>query len=71
MEEYGWKSNQRVDLTTSTGTMKRLKLKPFDIRRGNLMVYYPEANVLISRQIDPYSKTPGFKSVPVTISAVL
>jgi hypothetical protein len=30
-------------------------------------MYYPEANVLVSRQLDPASKTPAFKCVVVTI----
>jgi hypothetical protein len=32
-------------------------------------MYFPEANVLVSRQLDPDSKTPAFKSVIVTIEA--
>jgi anaerobic selenocysteine-containing dehydrogenase len=34
-----------------------------DIRPGNLAMYYPEANLLVPRRIDPRSKTPAFKSV--------
>jgi hypothetical protein len=30
-------------------------------------MYYPEANVLVSRQLDPASKTPAFKGVIITI----
>jgi hypothetical protein len=29
------------------------------------MAYYPEANVLCGTAVDPRSKTPAFKSVPV------
>jgi molybdopterin-dependent oxidoreductase alpha subunit len=67
MEQNGWQSGQKVDLVTATGRMSGVKVKPFDIRRGNLMAYYPEANVLISNQVDPLSKTPGFKSLPVRV----
>jgi len=67
MADQGWQKDQQVDLVTDTGKMRGVKVKPFDIRRGNLMVYYPEANVLIGNQVDPHSKTPGFKSVPVRI----
>lgn len=65
MAKQGLRVDQKVDLVTSTGRMSGVKVKPFDIRRGNLMTYYPEANILIGNQVDPYSKTPGFKSVPV------
>lgn len=38
-----------------------------DIRAGNLAMYYPEANVLVPRKLDPRSKTPGFKNVDVQL----
>ena len=34
---------------------------------GNLAMYYPEANVLVPREIDPDSGTPAFKSVVVRV----
>ena len=30
-------------------------------------MYYPEANVLVPRRIDPLSKTPAFKSVLISL----
>ena len=30
-------------------------------------MYFPEANVLVPRDVDPQSKTPAFKSVLVTV----
>ena len=41
-----------------------------DIRAGNLAMYYPEANVLVPRTIDPASKTPAFKGVRVRLKPV-
>ena len=35
--------------------------------RGSALAYYPEANVLCGTAVDPRSKTPAFKSVPVWI----
>ena len=32
-------------------------------------MYYPEANVLVPRDVDPRSKTPAFKSVLVEVAA--
>jgi hypothetical protein len=40
-----------------------------DIRAGNALMYYPEANVLVPRSVDPLSKTPAFKNVLVTVEA--
>ena len=67
MEQKGWQPGQKVDVVSATGKMSGVKVKPFDIRRGNVMAYYPEANILVGKQVDPHSKTPGFKSVPVSL----
>jgi molybdopterin-dependent oxidoreductase alpha subunit len=37
------------------------------IRPGNGAMYYPEANVLVGRGVDPLSKTPAFKGLVVTL----
>jgi molybdopterin-dependent oxidoreductase alpha subunit len=42
----------------------------FDLPQGSVMAYYPEANVLVGTAVDPRSKTPAFKSVPVEIEAL-
>ncbi len=44
-------------------------MRPFDVRPGNAVMYYPEANVLVPRDVDPRSKTPAFKSVTVEVVA--
>jgi len=67
MKAAGLTENECVDISNQTGTMRELKIKAFDIRRGNVMTYFPEANVLIPLQTDPRSQTPAFKSVEVLI----
>lgn len=69
MERMGLKKDQRVRLKSVTGEMRYLLARPFDVRAGNAIVYYPESNVLIPRDVDPQSKTPAFKAIRVTISA--
>ena len=41
-----------------------------DIARGCLAMYYPEANALVVPTLDPESRTPAFKNVPVTLQPV-
>ncbi|VUD41948.1 putative oxidoreductase [Thalassocella blandensis] len=67
MKKEGLQENQCVSLSTATGQMKDLKVKAFDVRQGNLMTYYPEANILIPNTVDSESGTPGFKSVEVEL----
>jgi anaerobic selenocysteine-containing dehydrogenase len=58
-----------VTVTGPSGELRGVRLTPFeDIRSGNAAMYYPEANVLVSRHTDPASKTPAFKCVIVTLA---
>ncbi len=59
-----------VDLESAVGSMKGLKVFAFDLPPGNLLAYYPEANVLIDTRRDPRSQTPAFKSVAVSVKPV-
>jgi molybdopterin-dependent oxidoreductase alpha subunit len=55
-----------VWVETSAGRMEvTVAIAP--IRAGNIAMYYPEANVLVPRRLDPQSKTPAFKSVPARL----
>ena len=67
MLKEGLATDARVTLRNATGQMQGLKVKPFDIRPGNLMTYFPEANVLIPLTVDRRSQTPAFKSVRVAL----
>lgn len=67
MQRENLKENEKVSLQTNTGKMENVKVKAFDIRPGNLMTYYPEANILIPNNVDSKSGTPGFKSVEVAL----
>ncbi len=67
MARLGLSIDQRVKVRSETGEMRNILARPFDVALGCAMMYYPEANVLISRSHDPRSKTPAFKSVVVSI----
>lgn len=67
----GYTPGCRVNISTPTGSMSGVKVQPFAVRAGNIMVYYPEANILIPRAVDARSKTPSFKCVTVEVSEVL
>jgi len=58
-----------VNIKSPFGEMQKVKVFAFDLPRGNVMAYYPEANILIGTTNDPRSKTPAFKSVAVNIEA--
>jgi molybdopterin-dependent oxidoreductase alpha subunit len=68
IERLALGENQTVTMRSPTGVMERLEVYPFDVPEGNVLAYYPEANILTSGRSDPRSKTPAFKSVGVSIS---
>ncbi len=68
--DLGVAQGDLVDLTTDQGCMAGVAVNLFDLPRGCVAAYYPEANVLSSRDTDPRSHTPGFKSIPVSIDPV-
>ncbi len=71
MKEQTLIENQKVTVKNDTGVMHGLLVRPFDIKRGNVLMYYPEANILVPRMMDPTSKTPAFKCIPVSVSPVV
>lgn len=63
--------DQRVVVKSAAGEMVGIRTRTFkNIRPGNVMMYYPEANILVPRSLDPRSKTPAFKAIPVTVKAL-
>jgi molybdopterin-dependent oxidoreductase alpha subunit len=66
----GLVEDQAVRVTSATGRMEGIRVRLFPaIRAGNAAMYYPESNVLVSRTVDPRSRTPAFKFIPVRVEA--
>ena len=63
----GLRVDQRVTVRSATGPFPGVRVRVHDIRAGNALMYFPEANVLVPATTDPLSKTPAFKSVAITI----
>lgn len=67
IDRLGLRADQPVKIHSEIGEMRRIRVRECDIRPGNAAMYYPEANVLVPNKVDPLSKTPAFKAVPVTV----
>ena len=67
MATKGLNKEDKVTLRSDTGVMQKVSVYPFDLPPGNVMAYYPEANVLVGLSVDARSRTPAFKSVAVSI----
>ena len=68
LERLGVASGDRVTLRSAHGVMPGVEVHEFPLPAGDVLAYFPEANVLTGTAVDPRSKTPAFKSVPVAIS---
>lgn len=62
----GFAEGDQVWVESETGKMK-MELMEGNIRVGNIAMYFPEANAIVPGKIDPQSKTPAFKRIPVRI----
>lgn len=71
INKIGLNQGDMVTVKNDTGTMTGQKLLAYPIKPGNIMMYYPESNVLVPRQFDPQSKTPSFKSIEVFLEKQL
>ena len=74
MVERGWKSRQRVSITShfkgETRHADDWMLIPYDIPSGNLAAYFPEANCLVPlHSTADVSNTPTSKWIVCTLSA--
>jgi anaerobic selenocysteine-containing dehydrogenase len=67
MTRLGFEESQLVEVATATGSLK-VHPRPIDIRKGNAVMYYPEANMLVPRHVDEASRTPAFKGIMVRVS---
>jgi molybdopterin-dependent oxidoreductase alpha subunit len=67
IRRLGLHPDQRVTVRGPAGALHHQRVRPYRIRAGNVAMYYPEANRLVPRDVDPQSKTPAFKSVIVEI----
>ena len=65
MVERGWKTGQSVDITSHFEGEQRhstnWRLVPYDIPRGNLAAYFPEANALV-----PLHSTAAVSNTPTS-----
>jgi molybdopterin-dependent oxidoreductase alpha subunit len=68
LARLGLEAAHTVVVRGPAGALRNVRIREFPaIRPGNAAMYYPEANVLVGRQLDPASKTPAFKCVPITV----
>lgn len=67
LARLGIEGESWVIVRSEAGTMRLLARAYKRIKPGNVLAYYPEANVLVPRQCDPGSRTPAFKNVAVQL----
>ena len=63
----GLEPDQRVRVRSDAGSIDDILVRTFDVRQGNAVMYYPEANALVPARADPRSHTPAFKNIRVVI----
>lgn len=67
IKKAGFQQHQRVTVKGSGGELENIQIICGAIREGVAFMFYPEANVLLTAEIDPESGTPAYKRVPVFV----
>lgn len=67
MSRLGFREDDEVSVESDVACMGPVRARSWDIRASNVLMYFPEANVLVGRSLDPVSRTPSFKNVLVRI----
>ena len=67
MRDLGLAEGDCADVVSARGRMAGVTVHAFDLPRGGVAAYFPEANVLTCRDVDPRSHTPAYKSTPVAV----
>lgn len=67
MSRLGLREDDEVSVESDVACMGPVRARSWDIRASNVLMYFPEANVLVGRSLDPVSRTPSFKNVLVRI----
>jgi molybdopterin-dependent oxidoreductase alpha subunit len=69
IRKFGLTAGGRCRIASAAGEMRGQIVSAFDqIRPGCVAMYYPESNVLVPKAADPLSRTPAYKSIPVTLA---
>ncbi len=68
LQAHGLNDGDTATVESDHGVMENVTVHAFDIARGSVMAYFPEANVLTGTAVDPRSKTPAFKATPVRLT---
>jgi molybdopterin-dependent oxidoreductase alpha subunit len=64
------RDGMRVTVHGPAGSMPGIRATAFpETKPRNAAMYYPEANVLIGRTVDPQSRTPAFKNAVIRIES--
>jgi len=70
IRRLGLQADQRVTVHGEGGTLAGQLVRAFEkIKPGNALMYYPEANAVLPRNLDPLSKTPAFKGSLIRLEA--
>ena len=66
MKDMHLAPEERVNVVGVNGSLF-VTVRPYQITTGNCAMYFPEANILLSTEVDAESKTPLFKGAIVEL----
>lgn len=67
VKKAGFKENEKVNVKGDAGELQDIEIICGSIREGVTFMFYPEANILFTANVDRQSGTPAYKRVPICI----
>ena len=69
MASRGISQDDVVSVISEVDSMD-VRARAFDIAKGCAAMYFPEANMIVPRNIDKKSRTPAFKAIRILVETV-
>lgn len=67
VKKAGFKEHEHVNVKGDGGELQNIEIICGAIREGAAFMFYPEANILFTANIDRQSGTPAYKRVPICV----
>ncbi|MEA5472073.1 FdhF/YdeP family oxidoreductase [Spirulina sp. 06S082] len=67
VKKAGFKEHEKVNVKGDAGELQEIEIICGGMREGAAFMFYPEANILFTANVDRQSGTPAYKRVPICI----
>lgn len=67
LKKAGFEEHQKVTVKGDQAQLNNIEIIAGNVKEGSAFMFYPEANILFSGNVDPDSGIPAYKRVPICV----